>query len=1387
MPTYSVLNVAPQSAKVYPYQPAQRRKVTLDDHHQTWLVNYNEIRDEVNWSTSYGTPSTIVYRNDYGNFAANQIAVNSLVLGTPDPNANGATAPVVFNANGITINPPATLDVNGEASFSNLTVFEPGSDTYFEGDLTANGTSTFNGPSIFTGYVNFTPTSTLDVDGPSFFGAPMTITDDVDMTGDFDLTGDFVQTGNSVINGNLEIGDDLLVRGNLTVLGDNVTLEIQNLVVEDKNIVVNKNDVFNNTFETGIWIQKGTVANAGYLQVSSYDEGRFEFKPPGGNKLTIEMPVKDVLFRLDDDFASDQALLTTSNVAFRTIVVDTSFGRHGGVPSYTQQNDPIAKDFGWISTPWAYTNAVESSENLFDGNTTGLFMGATTFTTAHELSLVTYGEQRIYIDDVGQVGFNTINPVHNLHLSDVEPTFLISTDNYTEKAILALSDFAEDYDSSGMYLSFDANTGTGLLEVTPFSFDTTFSVSVGGYLKNPELIVRQDKVTVDTDLYVTENGYVDKEFIVDSTLYVRTNLVGVNVINPAHALDVSGDIHGDSDLILDGMEPFAKIGTVTTLENVGRSGLIIEEETPIIQLSTNAGVYRHGSQLYWNDAINDQNWSIGSVRNGEYLDFGKSFGHGANTPEHGLDEYEGETLFRLNGANTAEFYVTASNTDAGMKLNTRNNGVHLYLGEQTTVLSGERSTVAYGQNDFSSVVQWHGSGSTVGEVGYFPNGNDDGEFGSFRFSRTDGTVNQSVPSAKVGANQFYANDKIAVSQTTPTSELHITKDVASALIETEDSNSYIRLLVDDATGTANIRGENVTGTTYFQFQAVNPASFDLVSGNFRIFQIADDSQQNISIGLQETITPSEIRYSTGTSNSSFSIDRNSTLIYDLILDDSNNTVEENKETSNLQHLITLNNDDGKIGDLKSSSDFEVSLIMDDTANILTNDIFSSTLVSQYKQDIANTNIFVSHGTPLANVDLNILNNSLTEDWIAGNYQGNLIISAPTSTTKFNLYNAGSSNAVIHQVSSDAKFYLENTNNKLQFHNEPTGNSSLGFSGYRYTLKHTDPTDKALYNAYRTHIDIMVDANFDQNVNIAGDLVVANTATFLQPVGVPNGNHVTFNTTFADSLTNDTGLNNSYVKWDLSGDDYGSIYMSSGGADGATKNWGINPVTVDATRLVFEVGNNNLEGFEFISRSAKSELFFVNSTAIYPNRPIIQTHNDTLFEYTSGNKWLLKNRTENSGIYWNLSGGTYKFTNQLGEYTNAEDSQNQIVFVKSGSAKASVDLDTGSFRTTGDVVADNDIIGFVTSDKQYKDNVENIENALNKIDEIRGVEFDWKENPSGYTGHDVGVIAQEIEKIVPEAVRVGGNGQKQVNYEKLVPLLIQCVKELKDEINILKKV
>ena len=113
-------------------------------------------------------------------------------------------------------------------------------------------------------------------------------------------------------------------------------------------------------------------------------------------------------------------------------------------------------------------------------------------------------------------------------------------------------------------------------------------------------------------------------------------------------------------------------------------------------------------------------------------------------------------------------------------------------------------------------------------------------------------------------------------------------------------------------------------------------------------------------------------------------------------------------------------------------------------------------------------------------------------------------------------------------------------------------------------------------------------------------------------------------------------------------------------------------------------------------------------------------------------------------------------------------------------------------TTGRIDATNDIVAYATSDRRLKENIQPINNALCKVVGVSGNTFIWKElseqevkDIHGNTGNDVGVIAQEIESILPEAVTTRDNGYKAVNYEKIVPLLIEAIKEQQKQIDELK--
>jgi len=112
------------------------------------------------------------------------------------------------------------------------------------------------------------------------------------------------------------------------------------------------------------------------------------------------------------------------------------------------------------------------------------------------------------------------------------------------------------------------------------------------------------------------------------------------------------------------------------------------------------------------------------------------------------------------------------------------------------------------------------------------------------------------------------------------------------------------------------------------------------------------------------------------------------------------------------------------------------------------------------------------------------------------------------------------------------------------------------------------------------------------------------------------------------------------------------------------------------------------------------------------------------------------------------------------------------------------IGTAASGTVGAILATNDVVAFASSDERLKENITLITSALDKVKAIRGVEFDWIANEEIHpnNGHDIGVIAQEVEAVLPIIVQTRENGYKAVKYEKLTALLIEAVKELSAKVD-----
>ena len=111
-----------------------------------------------------------------------------------------------------------------------------------------------------------------------------------------------------------------------------------------------------------------------------------------------------------------------------------------------------------------------------------------------------------------------------------------------------------------------------------------------------------------------------------------------------------------------------------------------------------------------------------------------------------------------------------------------------------------------------------------------------------------------------------------------------------------------------------------------------------------------------------------------------------------------------------------------------------------------------------------------------------------------------------------------------------------------------------------------------------------------------------------------------------------------------------------------------------------------------------------------------------------------------------------------------------------------------FNTDNTLTVKGDIVAYGTpSDSRLKDIKEKVPNALDTILKLNGYKFDWKKSDSILQiKEDIGVIAQEVEEVAPELVRTNEEtGMKSVRYQGLTAILIEAIKELKAEIDILK--
>lgn len=387
-----------------------------------------------------------------------------------------------------------------------------------------------------------------------------------------------------------------------------------------------------------------------------------------------------------------------------------------------------------------------------------------------------------------------------------------------------------------------------------------------------------------------------------------------------------------------------------------------------------------------------------------------------------------------------------------------------------------------------------------------------------------------------------------------------------------------------------------------------------------------------------------------------------------------------------------------------------------------------------------------------------------------------------------------------------------------YEEKASGTHTLVSGSSQLTGSLVDLTSDQTINGTKTFNDIIVNGtgSFAYITSVAGDAKIIGDAFIVVNTNTPTSR-------YAGLSVYDSGstLSTASFYYDGQTNDWGYEYSSSAGVDYAVTIFGPEyttkgtPTYLTSNRIPKAVDNHHLNDSNI---SDSGTLITLNSNS-QVNGNLVVNGSVSANNLISGSSQISYPDLSNipagivsgssqitpllpSGVVSGSSqitpllpsgvvSGSAQITKTLQEVTTAGNTTSDSISITNTTASTSKTtgalLVSGGIGTSGDIFAGGDVVAYASSDKRLKNDIIPITDSLGKISKIGGYSFVWNEETQNiYKGKDYGVIAQEIEEILPELVDTRDNGYKAVKYDKLVSLLIEGIKDLSKQVEELKE-